>query len=248
MSKKLHAKDLKKDQLVETLGEIWGPAVHWFEENRRTVIWTLGAVVVLLLGAAAVGSMRQSSERSAQAALGAALEKLSEAETSAGEGETVDWAALQSEFKKVADEHGGTASRVAEHYLGVAQLRAGDAAGAVATLSSASAGAFDDWRTPLTLSVLAAAQEQAGDPSSAEATLKKLRERNALGFPADAAAMELARFYERQGRLDEARALYAELAAELDAANAAAEAGETDFEPPSVYASQAQARLDELEG
>ena len=29
MSKKLHAKDLKKNELVETLGELWGPAVHW---------------------------------------------------------------------------------------------------------------------------------------------------------------------------------------------------------------------------
>ena len=88
-------------------------------------------------------------------------------------------------------------------------------------------------------SVLAAAQEQSGDTAAAEATLQQLRSDSDSGYPADAATMDLARFYERQGRLDEARSLYGELAPAEEPA---------EDEIPSVYAGQAQARLDELEG
>lgn len=239
MSKKLHAKDLKKDEFVETLGELWGPAFRWLQANRKALTGGIGGLLVILLVVGAIGSMRQSGAEKAQAALGEALESLAEAETAAAEGEPADWEAVRAAFATVAEEHGGTPAEVARHYVGVAQLRAGDAAGAVATLSEAAGGAFDPWRTPLTMSVLAAAQEQAGDTASAEATLQDLRSRDAIGFPADAAAIELARLYERHGRLDEARAIYGELAAELES--------EAEDAAPSVYASQAQARLDELE-
>jgi hypothetical protein len=239
MSKKLHAKDLKKDEFVETLGELWGPAFHWLQVNRKPLTWGIGGLLVVLLVAGAIGSLRQSSAERAQAALGEALEQLAEAESAAAGGEAADWDAVRAAFAEVADEHGGTPGEIARHYVGVAQLRAGDAAGAVATLSQAAGGSSDPWRTPLTLSVLAAAQEQAGDAASAEATLKDLRSRDALGFPADAATIELARFYERHGRLDEARELYGELAAELE---------DEEETSPSAYASQAQARLDELQG
>ncbi len=154
------------------------------------------------------------------------------------------WDEVRESFQAVSDEHGGTTGAIAEHYVGVAQLRDGDAAGAVATLNEAVAANSSSWQTTLTLSVLAAAQEQAGDATAAEATLQRLREEDGLGYPADAATMDLARFYERQGRLDEARSLYGELSPDEES-----EASADDDAPlPSVYAGQAQARLDELKG
>jgi len=245
MSKKLHAKDLKKNEFVETLGELWGPAFHWLEENKKLLIWSVGGVLVAVIAIGTIGSLREAADRSAQAALGEALTTLGEAEGAAAD-DSVDgpsWDEVRASFQAVADEHGGTAGAVAKHYVGVAQLRDGDAAGAVATLNEAVATDSSSWQTTLTLSVLAAAQEQAGDATAAEATLQRLRDEGGLGYPADAATMDLARFYERQGRLDEARSLYGELAPVEEAGEPA-----DDDALPSVYAGQAQARLDELQG
>jgi tetratricopeptide (TPR) repeat protein len=244
MSKKLHAKDLKRDEFIESLGELWGPAFHWLQVNKNAIIYGSGAVLLGLLAIGVFGSMMERGERQAQAALGFALDQLAEAESAAAD-DTVagpSWGDVQASFEAVADEHGGTSGAIAKHYVGVAQLRAGDAAGAVATLSEAAEATNSPWQTSLTLSVLAAAQEQAGDAAAAEATLNRLREEGSVGYPADAAAMDLARFYERQGRLDEARSLYAELVPDESAAP-----GEGD-PLPSIYAAQAQSRLDELEG
>jgi predicted Zn-dependent protease len=153
-----------------------------------------------------------------------------------GEPAAQDGAAALVAAREILDElvgsFGGTdAGRAGLYYRGAVALRQGRTADAVADLTAFVEAHPDHDLVPQALAATATALEDAGNAADAEAALRRLTDGAWHLYPEDAALMELARFYERQGRREEAHSVYERLST-------------TEAFAKSPYAPLARQRLD----
>lgn len=238
MSKKLHAKDLRRDEVAEVVTHAAEDTVRFSQQHRRGLVVGAAAVAVLAIGAVVVAWRSDASAQSSFKDYAAAMDKLDKAsatDTAAGEGKpTLDEAAAA--LGKVADDHSGTtAGRLAAYEQGLALIRAGKAKEGADVLEAFVAKNASYWTTPNALAALAAAREDAGDAKAAEDALVRLRDGKWRSWPDGAAQILLAEFYERQGRMDDAKAIYQTLSKDEKLLK-------------SAYGAQAKSRLEDLGG
>jgi predicted negative regulator of RcsB-dependent stress response len=224
---KMRVKDMKRDEVEVAVAQATGRASSYVAENRTPLV--IGLVVVALAVAGVAGSRYwiDRKENAAQSAFAGAAKMAKDAEKPAPTPPTdgsapapvttpaPTWAAVAAEYQKVHDAHPNTrAGRLAALEAGAAQLRAGDAAAAIAVLDPFVASNPHDFATAHAMSVLATAKEQAGDVPGAEALLQKLADGAYDDFAPGAAVQRLAELYERHDRPDDATKLWKRLATE----------------------------------
>lgn len=236
MSKKLHAKDLRRDEVAEAVTHAADGALTVARSHQRPFV--IGAIAVLVLGLAAIiVAWRVEASRSrAVAAYGEAARAWEKADGAALEGDEAkpSWDDVAAEMGQVADASPGTPSgRLARLQQGRALLRAFKPREAADVLGRFVEQNPRHWATPEALVALAAAREDAGDADGAEKALVELRDGSWRNWPKGGADMLLARFYERHGRADEARQLYEKIKDDADLED-------------SDWARQAAVRLEEL--
>jgi TolA-binding protein len=247
MAKKLHAREMKHDRFREETGKALTRATPFLHEHQRAL--TIGGVALLVVVIAWSASSTWLARRrvASQDQLARAVASLREASADATSADATSADATGDTARATAataletargltnelvDQHGSTsAGRLGAYLRGTLALRQGQPAEAVTLLQ---AFVDDNPRhalVPSALAALAAAQEDAGDVAGAETTLRRVADGTWEMYPAAAALMDLARFYDRQGRRAEARAIYERLTSE-------------DAFTDSPYASTARRELD----
>lgn len=185
--------------------------VAWTGENLRIVVG--GVVAVGLLAVAAVWYVNYQSNLEQQAA--GRLQSL-RAQMAAGS----ETAGLQ-ELQSFLDRFGGTESAgQARVMLGRRLLSADRPQEALEAVRPAAQKPADTPEGYAARSLLAKAQEAAGDVQAALGTLETLAENARFGFQRRQAAAERARILTEQGRLAEAEAIYQRLVEEASDADA----------------------------
>ncbi len=234
MSKKLHVKDLKRDQVAEAV--IHAAEGTWTvaSEHRRPLLLGAIAVAVLIVGGVLVAWRMDVTRRAALADHAAATRLWEQADGARPADPKPTWDEVAAKMTEVADAHPRQPiARIARLQAGLALLRAGDGAAAAAALGTFVEKHPKHWAAPEALAALAAAREDAGDVAGAEAALNKLREGKWKKWPDGAAQVMLGQLYERQGRDGDARALYESLTA-------------SDSLKDTTWGAQARTRLDEM--
>ena len=215
MSKKLHAKDLRRDEVVEAVSHAGEATYEFSREHRSGLLYGGIAVLAVALIGIVVAWRVDVSRRAGLQAYAEATKTWRQAsgDLPMDEGATKPtWDEVATKLGAVAEEHGGTASgRLAAMQQGLALLRAGKPQDAAPLLDAFVAKNPSHWATPDALAALAAAREDAGDAAGAEAALTKLRDGKWRAWPNGAAQVLLAQLYERQGRTADARAVYESL-------------------------------------
>ena len=238
MPKKLRYKDIREDEFQKAVTSTTGQAVDVYRKHRWVILGAVAAVLVA--GAVIVGlvARTRAQEREAQVKLGKALDAHSKAEaalsTTTSDPAAPSWDDVIAQLDGVIRDHPKTtAATLAEHWRGVAQLRAGRTTEAVESLTRFSQAHADEWSLPHALSALATAQEEAGSVEDAAATWQRLADTDWRTYPRAAALYNLARLHERTGNVTAAREAYEKLAND-------------EVFSESAYSSQARAALAKL--
>lgn len=213
MSKKLHAKDLKKqDEFVQAGSQFLDRASRWLSEHGRTVLAGFAALVVIAVVWSILDWRAAVQETETLDQLSQAVDALDE--TSSAEADVAaSLEEAETQLAELAESGARTpAARLGRYYAGVVALRRGRADEAVAQLSAFVEKNGESPLVPHALSVLAAAQEEAGDLAAAQGTLESLASGQHETYPRDAALMELGRFHARHGRDGEAEEIFRTLA------------------------------------
>jgi tetratricopeptide (TPR) repeat protein len=229
MSQKLSRRDLKRNELAETVGK----TVDYVQHHRRgfVEIAAVGAGIVLLV--AGFFFVRALRERSAGAALSAGLAALdtplASDPSAAGAAKTY---ATPAERARVAEQHlkkaasyGGTAAgRAARVALAARQEKSADAPEVLTR------AARDGKAEVAAVAELDAARLLASQGKTAEAIdrLKRAIESPESAAPKDALLFTLAEIYEKAGSSEDARATYRRLVSDY---------------PNSPYRTEAQQRV-----
>ncbi len=221
-----------------------------FEGKGRTMLYGLGAVIVLVILIVLFMRWNGRSSGAAQTALGKAIETSqaqisptgaqpgSTQKTFKTEKERAD--AAIAEFQKVADTYGGSVGEKAKYFIAVNKLMSDRAAG-ITELEGISAGTSESAK----LAKFALAQTRADDNKVDEA-IKLYQELAAMADPVvakDTVNFELAKLYEKQGKKQEAADIY------FNIAKAASEAKDLDGKPVRMTetATNAKKKLTELD-
>jgi len=216
MTKKLHATDMKHDRFREGTGKALKSAVPFVQQHRTALIGAAVAFVAVVVGWSVIAAVTDHRREASQDLLAQAVESLQDASS---KDPGTDPAAALDKARKAADElvasyPGSAAGQVGQYYQGVVALRQGRSKDAQASLQGFVDAHPAHDLVPQALSALAAAAEDAGDAAAAEKALRRLVDGDWELFPTGAALMDLGRFYERQGRADEAKAIYERLTTE----------------------------------
>lgn len=237
MSKKLHLKDLRRDEDVVAVNKAAESTFEFSQQHRRGLLYAGLAILAIAIVGVLIAWRMDSSRRASLAAYSEASRAWSEAagETVVDEGqEKPTWDEVAARFQAVVAEHGGSnAAVLASLHHGLALQRAGKASEAAAALDGFVDSESSHWAVPDALAALAVAREDAGDVAGAEAALVQLRDGKWRSWPDGAAQFLLAQLHERQGKTAEARTLYETLSA-------------NEKLEGTTWASQARQRLDEM--
>ncbi len=221
-----------------------------FEGKGKTVLYGLGALLVLVIIIVLFMRWSGRSSGAAQTALGKAIETSqaqisatgaqpgSTAKTFKTEKERSD--AAIAEFQKVVDTYGGSVGEKAKYFIAVNKLMSDRAAG-IADLEGIATGSSDTAK----LAKFALAQTRADDNKVDEA-VTLYQELAAMADPIvakDTINFELAKLYEKQGKKQEAADIY------FNIAKTASEAKDLDGKPVRMTetATNAKEKLKELD-
>lgn len=230
MAKKLRREDLKRDEVMETVGK----GLQFVSVHRKGTVeaFAIAAGLALLIGAFL--AFRSYREGQAAEHLSRALAALSA--PLAGD----PAAAGAAKTYATAAERSAEADRELAAAAGFGATKSGRQASVVLAARGASkdTGAFDRFARS-GKSVVAAAAEidgyrtlaDAGKTTEAITAVKRAIETSSTAVPKDALLAELGALYERSGSPTDARTIYQRLASEY---------------PDSPYASEAQSRLSQL--
>jgi tetratricopeptide (TPR) repeat protein len=219
------------------------------EGKGRTILYAIGAVVVLIIIALFVMRWTSKSGGAAQAALGKAIEtsqaQVSDAPQAPGstqktyktEKERSDAAIAQ--FQTVIDQYGGAAGEKAKYFIAVNKLFV-DRPAAIQELEAISSGSSDTAK----LAKFALAQSRVDDNrlDDAVALYQELLGMSDPIVAKDTINFDLAKVYEKQGKKQEASDIY------FTIAKTAAEAKDADGKPVrmSQTANDAKDKVKEL--
>ena len=227
---------------IEEFGEI-------FVGKGRTILYGIGALVLVAILAGVYFTWNRRTNNAAQAALGKAIETsqaiVSDAPVPAGvtyqtfKTQKSRSEAAISEFQAVADNFGSPYREKARYFIAVNRLQIDREAG-IKELGELASGSGDT----AILSKFALAQAKSGDGKLDEAA-KFYQELSQLAnsiISKETIDFELAKIYEKQDKTKEAVDLY------FDIANKANEAKDSEGKPvpPSQTAGEAKQKLEEL--
>ena len=221
-----------------------------FEGRGKTILYGLGAVLVLVIIIVLFMRWNARSTGAAQTALGKAIETSQAPISATGaqtgstqktfktEKERSDAAIV--EFQKVVDTYGGAVGEKAKYFIAVNKLMSDRTAG-ITELESIAAGGSDTAK----LAKFALAQTRADDNKVDEA-VTLYQELGAMADPIvakDTINFDLAKLYEKQGKKQEAADIY------FNIAKAASEAKDSDGKPVRMTetATKAKERLKVLD-
>ncbi len=220
------------------------------EGKGRTILYGIGAVLVLVILVMLFMRWNARSTGAAQTALGKAIEisqaQISETGTPAGstqktyttEKERAE--AAIAEFQTVADKFGGAVGEKARYFIAVNRLTT-DRPAAITDLEGLSAGSSDTAK----LAKFALAQTRVTDArlDDAAALYKELAAMSDAVVAKDTINYELALVYEKQGKKQEAAQIY------FDIAKAASDAKDMDGKPVKMTetATNAKNKLKDLD-
>ena len=237
------------DQFQQNVGQRIESVGKQFEGKGRTAIYGIAAVIVLAIVIGVFYSWNRRSTGAGQAALGKAIEisqsRVTDTPPPAGstdktfksEKERAD--AAIAEFQKVIDNYGGSVGEKAKYFIAVNRLMSDRAAG-IRDLEAIAKGSSDTAK----LAKFALAQTKADDgkPDEAAALYIELAAMTDAIVAKDTINFNLAKVYEKQGKVQEAIDLYFKIA------KAAAEAKDADGKaiPMTDTAREAKDKLTEL--
>ena len=243
--KKIYVNPVQKqvDERLEDVGKK-------LEGKGKTILYGIGAVVVVLILVMLFMKWNGRSSGAAQTALGKAIEtsqaQISETGTPAGstqktyKSEKERAEAAIAEFQAVADKFGGSVGEKAKYFIAVNKLTTDRPAG-ITELEGLSGGSSDT----ATLAKFALAQTRVGDNKLDEAVTlyQALASMTDAVVAKDTINFELAKIYEKQGKKQEAVDLY------FNIAKAASEAKDQDGKPVRLTgtATSAKDKLKQLD-
>jgi tetratricopeptide (TPR) repeat protein len=219
------------------------------EGKGRTILYALGALIVLAILIGIFVSYQRRANAAAQAALGKAIEtstaRVSDLPVPAGSTEKVFKTekeraeAAIAEFQAVAEKYGSPVREKAQYFIAVNRLSVDRAAG-IAELENLAKQSGEIG----TLAKFALAQAKASEGKTDEAAAIYLELANASDtiIPKDTINFNLAKLYEKQGKKDQAAELY------YIVAKNASEAKDAEGKPIPMTqtGSEARERLEEL--
>ena len=242
--KKIYVNPLQK-QVDERLEDV----SKKLEGKGRTILYGIGAVVVLIILVTLFMKWSARSNGAAQSALGKAIEtsqaQISETGTPAGstaktyKSEKERAEAAIAEFQAVADKFGGSVGEKARYFIAVNRLTV-DRPAAVTDLEGLAAGNSDTAK----LAKFALAQTRVDDNKLDDAVTiyNELATMSDAVVAKDTINFELAKIYEKQGKKQEATDIY------FNIAKSASEAKDRDGKaiPLTTTATEAKAKVKEL--
>ena len=195
--------------------------VRWAEGNRKGLIATAIAVVVVLVLAVIASELYHARSEKASVAFGAAMQTYQTPLATSGQQvppglKTYPSAAdrarvAAAEFSGVAQQYGLTPDgKNARYFAGLSYMEAGQNATAENVLQNVAKG----WNRNLAgLAKLALSQLYRGTARNAQAVqlLEQLSKKPTASVPVGVAQLQLAELFESEGKPDEARKIYAEL-------------------------------------
>lgn len=220
------------------------------EGKGRTVLYAIGALIVVAVLALVFMNWSRKSGGAGQAALGKAIEtsqaRISETGTPAGstaktfktEKERAE--AAIAEFQTAADQFGGAVAEKAKYFIAVNKLDV-DRAAAISELEGLSSKTDEIGK----MAKFALAQTRVADnrPDDALTLFQELAKMDDPVVAKDTINFEIAKIYEKQGKKAEAVEIY------FNIAKAAAEAKDADGKPvtPTQTATDAKDKVTELD-
>ena len=195
--------------------------ISWASQNRRTAITTAGLLLLLIL--AVVGGFALYSHRSAEAnaALGNAMNAYQTPVATPGQQippGTKTFASIaerakaaNAQYVDVADRYGMTKDgKVARYFAGVTFMEEGQNQAAEDSLKTVS-GYWNDDLAALGKLALAQLYRETGRDAQAVTLYQELSKGQASTVSPGMAQIQLAEMYESQGKMDDARKIYAQL-------------------------------------
>ena len=242
--KKIYVNPLQK-QVDERLEDV----SKKLEGKGRTILYGIGAVVVLIILVTLFMKWSARSNGAAQSALGKAIEtsqaQISETVPPAGstaktyKSEKERAEAAIAEFQAVADKFGGSVGEKARYFIAVNRLTV-DRPAAVTDLEGLAAGNSDTAK----LAKFALAQTRVDDNKLDDAVTiyNELATMSDAVVAKDTINFELAKIYEKQGKKQEATDIY------FNIAKSASEAKDRDGKaiPLTTTATEAKAKVKEI--
>jgi len=194
---------LKQDQFIDTTKH----GLEWASEHRRSVIVssiTLAAVIILLVGSAALYNSRESQ---ASVAFGAAMQEYQTPLATPGQQVPPANALFLAAANKYSMMPDGKVSR---YFAGLTFMEAGENASAESTFKEVSGYMNNDVASLAKLS-LAQLYRQTGRTPQAIDLYNQLTAKPSTTVPPGLAQLQLAELYEAQGQPDAAKKIYAQL-------------------------------------
>jgi hypothetical protein len=237
------------DPLQDKVGQRLEDVGKKFEGKGRTILYVVGALILIVALVWILMSWSRRSSAAGQAALGKAIEtsqaQISETGTPPGSAqrtyktEKERAEAAITEFQAAADKHGGAIAEKAKYFIAVNKLFIDRAAG-IQELESISTSNSE----PGKMAKFALAQTRVDDNRLDEA-LKLYQDLAGMSdaiIAKDTLNFEIARIYEKQGKKQEAVDIY------FNIAKTAAEAKDMDGKPVRLTqtATDAKAKVQEL--
>ncbi|MDQ3818658.1 MAG: hypothetical protein M3362_13405 [Acidobacteriota bacterium] len=209
--KKKRARELKHDKFRDTTMGYVDRAAHQLEGKGRTILYGIGAIILIGLIAWGVMAWRGKKTDEASLALGQAIKTMqapvmatpipgSTAPSFRTEKERAQKAL--EEFQKVAANYGGSTGEMARYFAATQQLVLDKDKG-MAELDALAKGASGDVAA-LSKFALAQAKEAAGKPEEAAALYGDLAKQNSTIITPDTANLSLALVYEKMNKKQEA--------------------------------------------
>ena len=232
MAKKLRREDLKRDEVMETVGK----GIEFVSVHRKGTAETIGIAVGLAVLVGAFVAFRAHRENQAAEHLARALTALSS--PLAGDPSA---AATGKKTYATDAERSADANRELAAAADFGATKSGREASVILAARGASkdTGAFDRFARSGDNSVAAAAEldgyralAAAGKTNEAIAAVKRAVETSSTAVPKDALLHELGSLYEGSGSPVDAKSIYQRLVSEY---------------PDSPYASEAQSRIGQLQ-
>jgi hypothetical protein len=218
---KITKKDMQQDEFIEGVFDFG----EWIEVHWRRVAIGTAAAVALVLAFVAWNAMRERAADEANRLLATGIEAFSPAAGADGQTPAPRYAEALTLFEQAAAAGGsqpiGNVARLFKARSLIALTRSAEAIPVLEGLTSGSDKGLDAEAKVM----LAEASEASGNPERAAKLLEELAAagKNAA-YPQDAALMLLAGLRERQGKVDDAKRVYADLIARYPQSPFAADA------------------------